>query len=74
MPSGFDGITSSRIECFINDERIVDQPLAGHALSIRDEVIPSKPLGIATYATTAQLKNIRWRPVAPATPAAESSP
>ena len=67
-------VTPERIECFIDDERVVDQPLAGHALSIRDEVIPSKPLGIATYATTAQLKNLRWRTIAPATPSVEPVP
>jgi hypothetical protein len=50
---------------------MLDQPLAGRKLSIRDEVIPSKPLGIATYATTALVKNIRWRPL-PAGPAREA--
>jgi hypothetical protein len=60
-----------RIVCFIDDEKMLDQPLAGRKLSIRDEVIPSKPLGIATYATTALVKNIRWRPL-PAGPAREA--
>jgi len=56
-------VTPERIVCFIDDEKVVDQPLAGRRLSIRDEVLPSKPLGIATYATTALVKNIRWRPI-----------
>jgi hypothetical protein len=56
-------VTPERIRCFLDDEQIVDQPLAGHAISVRDEVIPSQPLGIATYATTAELRNIRWRPL-----------
>jgi hypothetical protein len=47
---------------------VVDQPLADHVISVRDEVAPSQPLGIATYATTAELRNIRWRPVADAAP------
>jgi hypothetical protein len=63
-------VTPDRIACFLDDEQIVDQSLAGHVISVRDEVAPSQPLGIATYATTAELRNIRWRPVAdgPATP------
>ncbi len=56
-------VTPARIECFIDDERVVDQPLAGRTLSIRDEVVPSKPLGIATYATEAEVRGIRWRPL-----------
>ncbi len=56
-------VTPARIECFIDDERVVDQPLAGRTVSIRDEVVPSKPLGIATYATAAEVRGIRWRPL-----------
>ncbi|MEI8071138.1 MAG: DUF1080 domain-containing protein [Planctomycetota bacterium] len=57
-------VSPERIECFLDDERVVDQLLRDRIISIRDEVIPSKPLGIATYATTARLKNIRWRNIA----------
>ena len=57
-------VTPERIECFIDNEKLVDQPLADRILSIRDEVQASRPLGIATYATTALVKNIRWRTVA----------
>jgi hypothetical protein len=56
-------VTPKRIVCFIDGERLVDQPLEGHRLSVRDEVLPSRPLGIATYCTTALVKNIRWRPL-----------
>jgi len=57
-------VTPDRIVCFIDDEQVIDQPLNGHRVSVRNEVLPSRPLGIATYATTALVKNIRWRPVA----------
>jgi hypothetical protein len=59
-------VTPERIVCFLDDEQIIAQPLAGHTLSVRDEVAPSQPLGIATYATTAELRNIRWRPLSEA--------
>jgi hypothetical protein len=57
-------VTEARIECFLDGERIVDQPLADHVISVRQEVEPSQPLGISTYCTTAELRGIRWRPVA----------
>jgi hypothetical protein len=56
-------VTAERIECFLDGEPIVDQPLAGRQISVRHEVLPSRPLGIATYATTADVRGIRWRPV-----------
>jgi len=59
-------VTRERITCFIDDEQVVDQPLEGRRISVRDEVLPSQPLGIATYATTALVKNIRWRELDPA--------
>ena len=57
-------VTPARIACFLDDEPIVDQPLDGHIISVRQEVEPSQPLGIATYATTAEVREIRWRPIA----------
>ena len=58
-------VTPDRIVCLLDDERIIDQPLDGHEISVREEVVPSQPVGIATYATTAELRKIRWRPAAP---------
>jgi hypothetical protein len=66
-------VTPDRIACFIDDEQVVDQPLGGKTVSIRGEVEASRPLGIATYATTARVRGIRWRPVAAAA-TAEKAP
>ena len=63
-------VTQGRIECFLDGESIVDQDTNKRRISVRDEVIPSKPLGIATYATTAEVRSIRWRLV----PASDESP
>lgn len=57
-------VTQERIECFLDGERVVNQPRKGHTISIRESVEPSRPLGIATYCTVAELRNLRWRPVA----------
>jgi len=56
-------VTKERIECFLDGERVVDQPRVGHRISIRESVEPSRPLGVATYCTVAELRNLRWRPV-----------
>ncbi|NDC53177.1 MAG: DUF1080 domain-containing protein [Planctomycetia bacterium] len=61
-------VTPERIECCLDEEGVIDQPLEGHAVSIRGEVEASLPLGIATYATTARIRNIRWRPLAAGAP------
>lgn len=57
-------VTDAKIECFLDGKQIVDQPLADHVISVRQEVIPSQPLGIATYSTTADIRGIRWQPLA----------
>jgi hypothetical protein len=56
-------VTPQRIECFIDDEQVVAPDLEGRTISVRPEVILSKPLGFATYATAAKLRGIRWRAV-----------
>jgi hypothetical protein len=54
-------VTPGAIECFLDGEAIIEQALAGRKVSIREEVAPSKPLGISTYATAAEVRKIRWR-------------
>jgi hypothetical protein len=61
-------VTPERIVCCLDEEGVIDQPLEGRKLSIRPEVTASLPLGIATYSTTARVRNIRWRPVAAGAP------
>lgn len=52
-------VTESKIEVWIDDEKVVDFLRAGKKLSIRPEVTLSKPLGIASWNTTAGIRNIR---------------
>jgi hypothetical protein len=58
-------VTPRRIVCFIDDKPVVDQAVEGHAFDVRSEMLPARPLGIATYATAASLRNLRWRPLPP---------
>lgn len=59
-------VLKDRLEAWIDDEQIVDADIAGKKISTRVEVDPSKPLGFASYRTTAALKNIRIRELTPA--------
>ena len=54
-------VTPERIGCHLDGKEIIDQSLDERVVSIRDEVTPSRPLGIATYATVGELRGIRYR-------------
>jgi hypothetical protein len=47
------------IQAWINDAIVVDVAITNRALSLRPEVLLSRPLGIATWHTKASLKNIK---------------
>ncbi|KAA3608709.1 MAG: DUF1080 domain-containing protein [Planctomycetota bacterium] len=52
-----------RIQVWLDDEAFLDQDLSGRRLSLRPEVSLSRPLGIASFATSTSLASIRWRPL-----------
>lgn len=54
-------VTESRIEAWIDEQKVIDFNTAGKKLSIRPEVTLSRPLGIASWNTTAGVRNIRMR-------------
>jgi len=54
-------VTSSRIEAWIADEKVVDLATAGRKISVRAECEPCKPFGIATWRTTGAVRDIRVR-------------
>jgi hypothetical protein len=54
-------VTGNNIEAWIDNEKVVDLTTTGKKLSIRAEVELSKPLGIASWNTTAGIRNIRIR-------------
>lgn len=56
-------ITSDHIEAWLDKEQIVDADVKGKKISVRGEVEASQPLGIASYQTTAAIKNIRIRKI-----------
>jgi hypothetical protein len=54
-------VTQQAIAAWIDDQQVVNQPIAGRTISIRPEVNLSRPLGIAAWQTRAALRNIQLR-------------
>lgn len=52
-------VTSRFIRAWIDDDKVVDFTTGDNALSIRPEVELSKPFGIASWRTTAAIRNVR---------------
>jgi hypothetical protein len=51
-------VTDKKIVAWIDDEKVVDFLYKGRELGIRPELDLSKPFGICTWITTAELRNI----------------
>jgi hypothetical protein len=54
-------VEPERIQAWLDDQPLVDVKTAGKRIDIRPEIGPSKPLGLATFATQAEVKSIRLR-------------
>ena len=55
-------VTTTKIEAWIDDEKLVDLPTAGRRISLRaGEIELSKPFGLASWQTTAALREIKMR-------------
>jgi hypothetical protein len=54
-------VTPEKIQAWIDNDPMVDIDATDKKFSIRLEVEPSKPLGIATWSTTGALRNLRLR-------------
>ena len=57
--------SDAKIECWIDDEKLVDLPRKGNKFSVRMECDPCLPLGVATFQTEGWVKNIRIRKLKP---------
>lgn len=54
-------VTPEKIEAWIDDKQMVDVQTKDRRISIRLEVELSRPLGIASYTTTAELRDIKLK-------------
>jgi len=55
--------TKTKIEAWIDDEKIVDVETTDRKIGIRWEVEKSVPLGIATWRTTGAIRNFKMEPL-----------
>lgn len=61
-------VTPEQITCWIDGRQVIDLDLLEHKLTVRPgEIEDCRPLGIATYQTIAEYRNLVWKPV-PAKP------
>jgi hypothetical protein len=62
-------VTADRIQAWLDDTRIVDVAIAGRRIDVRPEMLLSRPLGVASYRTRAEVRGIAVRPFdSPAAP------
>ncbi len=54
-------VTPGRIQCWIDGKQVVNADVKGKKLTVRNEMLPSRPLGLATFETRAGIRNIRYR-------------
>jgi len=55
-------VTPKKIEAWLDKEKVVDASIVGRKVSLRPGAIYlSEPLGVATYSTTAELKDFKLR-------------
>jgi len=58
-------VTRHMLQAWIDEDQVVDLDITDRKLSVRFEVEPSRPLGIATWQTGAAMRDINIRPVQP---------
>jgi hypothetical protein len=51
-------VTPDKLEAWLDQEKIVDVPTTGKKFSLRGDIEESKPLGIASFQTTAAIRGI----------------
>jgi hypothetical protein len=52
-------VSGGKIQCWIDNKQYVDLETTGKRLGVRIDVMESQPLGIASWRTTAAIRNIR---------------
>ena len=56
-------VEPNRIKAWLDDEPLLDVDTTGRMIDIRAEIGPSKPFGLATFSTAAEVKTVRIRDI-----------
>jgi serine/threonine protein kinase len=54
-------VGADRIQAWIEGKEIIQQDITGRQLTVRSEIEPSKPFGLAAFKTKARFRNLRIR-------------
>ena len=54
-------VEPARVQVWLDGQPLIDADLTGKRVDVRPEIAPSQPLGLATFATTAEVKSVRLR-------------
>jgi hypothetical protein len=57
-------VTPEKIDSWLDGKHIIEQSLKGNQISVRIEVEPSQPLGIASWRTKAGIRDVRLQRIA----------
>ena len=58
-------VTDKKIECWIDDDQVVDVEREGHKFMIRDEVDLCLPFGVSSWCSEGHLRNLKIRRLKP---------
>ena len=56
-------VEPKRLQVWLDEQPLIDVDTTGKKVDVRSEIGPSKPFGLATFATTAEIKSVRVRKV-----------
>ncbi len=56
-------VRADTIRAWLNGELLFDQNTVGREVSLRTEMLPSVPFGVASFTTRAKIHDVRWRPL-----------
>ncbi|MEZ6013799.1 MAG: DUF1080 domain-containing protein [Planctomycetota bacterium] len=54
-------VDEAAVRAWLDGELVVDVALAGRAVGVRPEMLPSRPLGLAAFATSTVVHRVAWR-------------
>jgi hypothetical protein len=58
-------VHAGRVQASVDGATIADVDVTGRSCSLRTEVEPCRPFGLATYQTLGAFRRVRWRPLVP---------
>lgn len=58
-------VTPNRIVAWIDDKQVINQDVTGRQLSVRNETLKSRPLGLCCFETRAEIRKFELKSLAP---------